>query len=55
MPVVENEGVKMLTNYTPVATAIGMRKIPDWDLMILSDEKYRDDILKNANDILFSS
>jgi HD superfamily phosphohydrolase len=55
MPVVDNEGIKMLTNYTPVATAIGMRKIPDWDLMILSDEKYRDDILKNANDILFSS
>jgi len=54
MPVLENDEVKMLTNYTPVAAAIGMRKIPDWDLMILSDEKYRKNIIQYANKILFS-
>jgi len=54
MPVIENESIKRLTNFTPVAQAIGMRKIPDWDLMIISDEKYRDVIEKNAYKILFS-
>jgi HD superfamily phosphohydrolase len=54
MPVIENNDIKMLTHYTPVAEAIKMRKIPDWDLMILSDEKYRDKIMNHAHEILFS-
>jgi HD superfamily phosphohydrolase len=54
MPVIEDDDVKMLTNYTPVAAAIGMRKIPDWDLMIISDETYRDTISAHADHILFS-
>jgi uncharacterized protein len=53
MPVLDNDDVKMLTTYTPVAAAIGMRKIPDWDLMILSDEKYRSVIAEKADSILF--
>ena len=53
MPVLENDGVQMLTTYTPVAAAIGMRKIPDWDLMILSDEKNRKMIAEHAKKILF--
>jgi hypothetical protein len=53
MPVLENDDVKMLTTYTPVAAAIGMRKIPDWDLMILSDEKYRSVIGEHAQNILY--
>ena len=53
MPVIEDDDVKMLTTYTPVAAAIGMRKIPDWDLMILSDEKNRSMIAKKAHKILF--
>lgn len=53
MPVLENDDVQMLTTYTPVAAAIGMRKIPDWDLMIISDEKNRSVIAEHAQKILF--
>ena len=54
MPVLENGDVRMLTHFTPVAEAIRMRKIPDWDLMIISDEQYRETIYDHAEKILFS-
>jgi len=48
----ENEK-KTLDEYTPVAKAIRSRAIPDWRIMIVTDEKYRKTILENIENILF--
>ena len=40
--------------YTPVGTAVRSKNIPDWIVMIITDEKYREDVSKNAEKILFS-
>jgi len=45
--------VKDLNDYTPVANAIKQKAIPDWYIMIITDEKYRDILSKKAEKILF--
>lgn len=54
MPIVDEGKVKTLTHYTPVAEAISMRSIPDWDVMILTDDQYRKQVSDNAERILYS-
>ncbi len=44
---------KTLDNFTPVAGAIRSRVIPDWIVMIVTDEKYRDIVSEKAEKILF--
>ncbi len=44
---------KNLDEYTPIAKAIRLRPIPDWIVMIIADEKYRDLIAGKAEKILF--
>ncbi|KYK22839.1 hypothetical protein AYK24_01645 [Thermoplasmatales archaeon SG8-52-4] len=48
----ENES-KTLDEYTPVAKAIRAREIPDWIVMIITDEKYRDVVSRKSEDLLF--
>ena len=51
--VVERDEVKTLDDFTPIAQAIRSRIIPEWVVMIITDEKYRDAVSKNAESILF--
>jgi len=53
IPVVDDMHIEPLSAFTPVADAIRMRSIPDWDLMIITDEEYRDIISNHAHEILF--
>jgi HD superfamily phosphohydrolase len=39
--------------YTPVAKAIKSRIIPEWALMIVTDEKYRNIVAKKVKELLF--
>jgi uncharacterized protein len=52
--VMDKNSVKTLDDFTPVAKAIRSRIAPDWTLMILTDEKYRQKVAKNAERIMFS-
>jgi HD superfamily phosphohydrolase len=52
--VVTDEGAKKLDDFTPVASAIRSRPVPDWVVMIITDGKYRDMVLKKAEKILFN-
>ena len=52
--IVDENKIKKLDDFTPVAKAISLREIPDWFVMIITDEKYRDIVLKNAEMILFN-
>jgi len=46
--------VKSLDDFTPIARAIRARVAPDWIVMIVTDETYRDMVVKKAERILFS-
>jgi HD superfamily phosphohydrolase len=46
--------LKNLDDFTPVAKAIRSRVSPDWAVMIITDEKYRARVGKNAARVLFS-
>ncbi len=52
--IVEDDTVKKLDEFTPIAGALRSRIAPDWMLMIVTDEKYRDLVTKNAEKILFN-
>ena len=51
--IVDERDTKNLDEYTPIAKAIRLRPIPDWIVMIIADEKYRDIIAGKAEKILF--
>lgn len=53
IPVVDETHIEPLSAFTPVADAIRIRSIPDWDLMIISDEQYKEKIINNADQLLF--
>ncbi len=52
--VVDKNEINSLDNFTPVAKAIRSRLIPDWMVMVVTDDKYRDIVSKKAEKILFS-
>jgi HD superfamily phosphohydrolase len=52
--VVDNNKGKKIDDFTPIIDAIKSRKIPDWYVMIISDEKYRKILSVKAEEILFS-
>jgi len=54
IPIVDQNSVKSLDDFTPVAKAITLREIPDWTLMIITDGKYKESVSKNAEKILFN-
>ena len=51
--VVDRDEVKTLDEFTPIAEAIRSRVTPDWVVMIITDEKYRDVVSKKAESVLF--
>ena len=51
--IIEKGAVKSLDDFTPVAKAIRSRAVPDWGIMIVTDDKYRDVVSKNAEKVLF--
>lgn len=52
--IVDEDGKhRKLEDLTPIADAVKMREIPDWVVMIVTDEKYRSLVAENAEKILF--
>jgi HD superfamily phosphohydrolase len=41
-----DDSVKPLNKYTPLARALRLKDIPDWGLMVVTDKKYRDTVIK---------
>ena len=52
--IVDDNRIKTLDEFTPVAGAIRSRPIPDWIIMIVTDERFRNVVSKKAENILFS-
>ncbi len=52
--IVEEGGVKQLDAFTPVAGAIRSRVAPDWLVMVVTDERFRDVVAKRAEKILLA-
>jgi uncharacterized protein len=52
--VMDRNNLKTLDDFTPVAKAVRLRIAPDWAMMILTDEKYRQKVAKKAEHIVFS-
>ena len=46
--------IKKLNDFTPIASSIRSRSIPDWMIMIVSDEKHRTTVADKAEEILFN-
>jgi len=51
--VMEDKSVKKLEDFTPLANALKLRRIPDWCLMVITDEKYKEKVSEKVEDILF--
>ena len=51
--VIDRNEIKTLDDFTPIAKAIRSRTTPDWIVMIITDEKYRDIVSKKAEILLF--
>ncbi len=51
--IVDGVNPHMFDEYTPVGSAVRSKSIPEWILMIITDEKYRETISENAEKILF--
>lgn len=52
--VVDRNTRKTLDDFTPVAQAIRSRIAPDWALMVLTDDRYRTQVVQKAQSLLFS-
>jgi HD superfamily phosphohydrolase len=46
--------VKPLTKYTPLARALQLRELPEWAIMIVTDKKYAEPVIKAAKKVLFN-
>lgn len=52
---VYDEGeIRKIDELTPITSAIRSRYIPDWHIMVITDEKYRDIVSSNIGRIIFS-
>lgn len=49
----EEDRSKKISDFTPIATAIQSRVIPDWAVMIITDEDHRENVKNNAEELLF--
>ena len=54
IPIIDKNEVKPLEFFTPVANAIKMRLIPDWSLMIITDEKYKKIVTNKVKKLIFN-
>lgn len=48
-----DKSVKLLSRYTPIAQALKVRNIPNWAIMVATDEKYVDKVAKVSKRLLF--
>ena len=53
LKILENNSVKSLSHYTPLANALEVRGVTEWTVMVCCPEKYKDDVAKKAGNILF--
>ena len=53
IPVIDDMQIEPLSAFTPVADAIRLRTIPDWDMMIITDDQYRERVFQHAHQLLF--
>ena len=51
--IIDKDTVKTLDDYTPIAQAIRLRIAPDWAVMIITDECYRERVSQHAEKVLF--
>ena len=54
IPVIDGGKVKSIREFTPITDAIKSRPIPDWSVMVVTDEKYREKVAQIAEKILFA-
>jgi HD superfamily phosphohydrolase len=52
--VINRDEIKSLDDFTPIAQAIRSRISPDWALMLITDDKYRQKVAKKVERFLFS-
>lgn len=52
--ILENNKQKIVDDFTPITKAIRSKKIPDWSIMIITDDRYRDIVQKKAEKIIFN-
>jgi len=52
--ILEGGNLKTLDEFTPIANAIRNKSIPDWMIMIITDDKHRSVVAENAVKILFN-
>ncbi|RLF27471.1 MAG: hypothetical protein DRN01_02370 [Thermoplasmata archaeon] len=53
IPVIDEKVVRNIREFTPMTDAIKSRSIPDWSIMVVTDEKYRKQVSRVAERILF--
>jgi len=53
IPVIDEKVVRSIREFTPMTDAIKSRSIPDWSIMVVTDEKYRKQVSRVAERILF--
>jgi HD superfamily phosphohydrolase len=51
--ILESGRLRPLSKYSPLARALKIRDVPDWKLMVATDEKYRDEVKKIVDKKLF--
>lgn len=52
--IIDKDESRQIDTLSPITMAIKTRSIPDWIVMIITDEKYRDLVSKQAKHLLFS-
>ncbi|HID25866.1 MAG TPA: HD domain-containing protein [Thermoplasmata archaeon] len=52
--VVNGGEIQSIKEFTPITEAIKSRVIPDWSLMVVTDERYREEVSRKAESILFA-
>ncbi len=55
LPIFDDGQIHMLHEYTPIADAIRLRAISEWEIMIVTDKKYRSCVAKKAASLLFDN
>jgi HD superfamily phosphohydrolase len=51
--ILDGSKLRPLSKYSPLARALRIRDVPDWKIMVATDEKYRDQVTKVVENKLF--
>jgi hypothetical protein len=51
--ILDKDEIKPLSHFTPLANALQMRGITEWAIMVCCPEKYKEEVAKHAEKILF--